>query len=76
MGLHQRSQNRFKAEFPAHAAGRIAAQSHSSGARQTRLESGPICLFSAECFMYALIALGLVFAVFGILNFIDYGRLD
>ncbi|GJL98089.1 MAG: hypothetical protein DHS20C06_19060 [Hyphobacterium sp.] len=76
MGLHQRSQDRLEAEFPAHEGGRDAAQSRPSGARQTRLESRPIGLFFAECFMYALIALGLVFVVFGILNFIDFGRID
>jgi transposase-like protein len=76
MALHQRSQDRFEAQLPAHAQRQIAAQSLPSGALQTRLESGSARPVFLEFAMFALVALAIPFAAFGILNLIEFGRLD
>jgi hypothetical protein len=43
---------------------------------QSRLESGSMRPVFMEFAMFALVAIAIPFIAFGILNFIDYGRLD
>jgi hypothetical protein len=81
MALHQRAQNRFQAQPPARhdraEGGLDGAQSRPSGARQTRLESGPIGFVVTEfVIMMALVALGIPFILFAVLNLIEYKRVD
>jgi len=68
--LHEWPHNRLDALSPVHAA------TPASQYRVGGLCTGPIHAVLGKFLMYALIAIGLVAGIFGLLNLIEYRRLD